>query len=117
MFGILMRLRMHRCLSKIEKLCFQSDTGVITGDDIAKLCSSPKNLKAIKALEASQYVSLIWIDNHNLPVGIREGEKTTLYALERSEIWLNRFLGFIAGILTSVLADYIIRLLSVHISP
>lgn len=111
MFGLLMRIKMRLYLSKIEKMCFQQESGIISGDAVLKFCSSPKKLKVLKALEASQCISLIWIDGYKFPACIREGEKSALYTLERSEIWLNRFLGFIAGILTAVFTDILIRLL------
>ncbi len=39
------------------------------------------------------------------------GEQSSLYVLERSEVWLNRVISFIAGILTTVAAQYIIEFL------
>ncbi len=111
MFGIIMRIKMRFCLNKIEKQCFNDETGVISGDDINKLCSTPKKLKVLLALEASECICITWADGYNHPLCIREGKRASLYVLERSEIWLNRFLGFIAGILTTILADLSINLL------
>ncbi len=111
MFGIIMRIKMRFCLNKIEKLCFNDETGVISGNDVNKLCSTPKKLKTLLALEASECIRITWADGYNRPLCIREGKRASLYVLERSEIWFNRFLGFIAGILTTILADFVINLL------
>lgn len=102
---------MHHCLKAIDKASDNSELGICNGETLAKLCKNPKNLKAILALSSGGYISILSIDNSDIPAHIIPEDKLPMYFVERSEIWLNRFLGFAAGVLSAVLADLIIRLL------
>ncbi len=111
MIGLLIRFRMHHCLKVIEKSSDSNELGVCIGKDLTKLCKNPKNLKAIQALSSGGYITTPGIDNAAIPSHIIPENKLPMYFIERSEVWLNRFWGFLAGILTTVLADLIIKLL------
>lgn len=110
MNGIVMRFKMNLCLRKLEKLWIDNND-TIYGKHAEKFSNTKAKLKVLRALQAVGCVNLSCPDNSNRPYVIRAGERSSLYTLERSELWLNRIIGFIAGILTTVAADYIIRLL------
>ncbi len=111
MNGLSLRFRMHHCLKVIDKSSNNNELGICRGEDLTKLCQNPKNVKAIHALSSGGYISIPNIDNSSIPAYIVPEDKLPMYFVERSEIWFNRFLGFIAGVLSTVLADLIIRLL------
>lgn len=110
MFGIFTRIKMHHCLNKLETLWYKCND-CIAGDAAMYFSRSKSSLKTLRALESAQCVSLSYADNSNRPFMICPGEQSSLYVLERSEVWLNRVISFIAGILTTVAAQYIIDFL------
>lgn len=110
MNGLIMRIRMRHCLKKLEKVWSDYNDTVI-GETALEFSNTKSKLKVLKALQSVGCVVLSCPDNSNRPYVIRAGERASLYSLERSELWLNRIVSFIAGILTSVAAHYIIQLL------
>lgn len=110
MNSIVMRIRMRLCLRKLEKIWFDNND-TAAGEAALEFSRTRSRLKVLKALQAAGCVVLSCHDNSNRPYVIRAGEQSSLYTLERSELWLNRIISFIAGILTTVAANYIIRLL------
>ena len=110
MNGIIMRIRMRICLRALEDIWY-GNNDTVAGEAALGFSDTKAKLKVLKSLEAAGCVVLSCHDNSNRPYAIRPGGKSSLYALERSELWLNRIISFIAGILTTVAADYIIRLL------
>lgn len=108
MLTLVKRIKMLLTLHKLEKIWYENND-VAYGTDAALFSSTLSRLKILKALEASQCVSLDRTDGSNRPVCIREGKKASIYTLERSEIWMNRIIGFIAGIATAVLTEFIIH--------
>lgn len=110
MNGFILRLKMRRCLHKLEKQWYLNND-FITGESALQFSNTMSKLKTLKALQAAECVSLSYADNSNRPYAISEGAKSSVYVLERHEIWTNRLWGFLAGILTSVAAHYIIQFL------
>lgn len=110
MKGIIMRIKMRICLHSLEKLWYENND-FISGQAALKFSSTPSKLKTLKALQSAGCAILYCADNSNRPYAIGEGENSALYIVERSEIWMNRIVGYIAGILTSVAAHYIIQFL------
>ena len=106
-----MRIRMRLCLRKLEKIWYDNND-TVTGEAAREFSNTRTRLKVLKSLQASGCVVLSFHDNSNRPYAIRAGEHSSLYTLERSELWLNRIISFIAGILTTVAADYILQLLT-----
>lgn len=109
MNGILMRVKMHHCLKFIEKACDSSELDVCTGDELNKICSNKGNLKAIAALSSGGYITAPCCDGAKKPSYIIANENLPMYFVERSEIWMNRILGFIAGVGTAFLTEFIVR--------
>ncbi len=111
MNGIIMRIRMRRCLRRLEKIWFDNND-IVVGEAARSFCDTRSKLKVLKALQAVECVTLSFQDNSNRPYAIRPGDRSYIYALERFELWMNRVISFLAGIMTAVAADYIIKLIS-----
>lgn len=111
MNNIIMRIRMQLCLRKLEKIWYNNND-TVTGEAALEFSDTRARLKVLKALQASGCVLLSYHDNSNRPFAIRAGEHSSLYALERSELWLNRIISFIAGVLSTIAANYIIQFLT-----
>ncbi len=110
MIGLIMRIKMHFCLRRLEKLWYEND-GFIVGEAALEFSSTKSKLKVLKALESVKCAAFVSADNSSRPIAIREGDRSAIYAVERSELWLNRIAAFFAGILTSVAAHFIIQFL------
>lgn len=110
MNSLIMRTKMRLCLRKLEKL-WLANNDTVSGNAALDLSGTKSKLKVLKALQSAGCVTLSCPDNSNRPYIIRPGEKTFLYTLERSELWVNRIVSFVAGVLTSIAAHYIIQLL------
>lgn len=110
MYSPILRLKMRRCLHRLENQWYLNND-FITGEAALKFSETKSKLKTLKALQSVECVVLSYADNSSRPYAIREGAKSSIYILERHEIWANRFWGFIAGILTAVASQYIIQFL------
>lgn len=111
MIGFITRCRMHSCLIKLNKLSRKNLNDVITGEQFQSVCKSVKTRDALKALENEGCIRLFWVDNNYFPVGAVCFNRMPLYLCQRSELWLNRIFGFIAGIVSSILAGYLLNFL------
>lgn len=111
MIGFITRCRMHSCIKKLNKLSSISRSDIITGEQFQTVCTSEKMRSALKALENAECIRLFWIDGEYFPVGAVCLNYMPLYLCERSELWLNRIVSFIFGIITSVLGGYLLGLL------
>ncbi len=100
MLNFVLRYRMKRIISLLENR-----------SDILPLLQNEKYRKAFLALESDGYVRGFYIDSSNVPQHVLLEKKGYLYLLERSEIWINRIVGFICGILTSVIAGHLLNVL------
>ena len=110
MTGLFMRIKMHHCLNKLETLWYENNDCIV-GETAMYFSRTKSKLKTLHALHSAECVSLSYADNSSRPFMICPGERSSLYVLERSELWLNRFISFIAGIFTSVAAHYVIEFL------
>ena len=79
-------------------------------DAVLKLIADRKYYKAIQSLSDTGSVKLIktW---GNTIVRIILLDHYATYTLERSDVWFNRIIGFLAGVATSVVAAVITALL------
>lgn len=111
MNSLCMRIRMRRCLRKLSKLWIDNND-TVAGNATLEFTNTKAKLEVLKALQSIDCVILSCPDNSNRPYVIRAGENSSIYFLERFELWLNRIVSFIAGILTTVAAHYIIQLLT-----
>lgn len=94
-----------------DDMLWLDNNDTASGKAALNLSGTKSKLKVLKALQAAGCITLSCPDNSNRPYIIRPGEKSYLYTLERTELWVNRIISFIAGVLTSIAAHYIIQLL------
>lgn len=100
MLNFILRYRMQKIISLLENR-----------SDVLSLLQDERYLKAFLALESAGYVRGFYIDSSNIPQHVLLEKKGYLYLLERSEIWINRIVGFTCGILTSVIAGHLLNIL------
>lgn len=108
---ICLRLQMARSMRSINQICERHPEfgGVIGGPLLERLTDSPVKRAAIEALEAAGYVSTLIADNEL--AYIRRLKKSSLYLLERRELWFNRVLAFASGVAAALICEAIIRAL------
>ena len=105
MFGLTLRARMRQCIKILEA----KEDSIIIGDDLEEMWADPKTRKALKALEAQEYVNIQSADNR--PLYVTMARNGSLYLLTRSEIWKNRIWSFLLGATSTLLAEGAILLI------
>ena len=98
-----MRFRMK----KLIKVLKNNDSA-----EFNRLIASDKYLDALKALEDAGCVKLVRAWGGEITRTILLDHHVS-YQLSRYEVWANRIGGFIAGVLTSVAAHYLILLIEI----
>ncbi len=102
----MLRYRMHRILHLLEDHPFKEVQDTVLAPRNRKALNALIDLGCLKATRAwgGEILDLQLLDH------------SAIYELERSEIWLNRLYGFIAGVITTAagesIAYVIIQLLS-----
>ena len=79
-------------------------------EDLLSVCHLPSDLKTLVALEQANCISIRKAWGGTI-VGIKLGNSSEIYLIERSELWLNRILSYIAGIVTAVIVPFIAQLI------
>lgn len=102
----IIRFKMFRMLSALDYL-FTLNEGFLSGELIEPFISSEKQRYILYRLRDAECVNLKIYDKEIK--AITRGTRTTLYLLERTEIWANRFFSFVSGALATLLADWLIR--------
>ncbi len=98
-----LRIYMLRTMKRIEKIVAKNESDVISGDDLSTICHTFKQLKVLHALEAGEYIRCSYCDGSIYPHMICYQIQGSLYLLERTELWINRIISFILGILTALI--------------
>lgn len=101
MRNLFIRRRINKFISLLD-----SKNGTLSGDDLS-LIQGKKDLQVISILEASGCIKVdrSWGGDISLIVTTHNG--FSIYQLERHDIWMNRFYGFISGVAVTVIADII----------
>ena len=102
---ILIRLRMNKIMKQLTEAWLYGET-VYSGEPFRKLMSDKFNVQALHSLESANCISLIRTGSGI--TGCKKGNEAFLYFLTRQEIWFNRIIGFVAGVLTSVSTAWLI---------
>ena len=79
-------------------------------EDLLSVCNFPSDLKTLVALEQANCISIRKAWGGTI-VGIDLGNSSEIYLVERSEIWVNRIISFIAGVATAVIVPFIVQLI------
>ena len=100
---------LHYRMNKIIKL--------LENDGFQTACRlyerSSKYRKAFLALAEQDIIDIVYDEENDrlINCGLRCG-KAALYSLSRHDVWANRIVGFIAGVVTGVVAPIFIQMLS-----
>ncbi len=101
-----LRCRMNKIIRILEK----DDSKALTD-----VLSNPHYRKALQALVDEGCVKVVRDMNGTVHMAWLLDHYAT-YQLSRHDVWLNRLLGFLAGIVTSVAAHYVIELIDLWLS-
>lgn len=104
---MLLRIRMFLLLKKLTRIFEETSKDAIEGEAFKNLSLTNKEVRALKALAAQNAVVLDYGYDEICAVGRSDGEIT--YLLKRSELWFNRVVSFVLGILTAVIVEWLIR--------
>ena len=99
-----------RCLRIVQDNCV--DSYIWTGQSFKDFCNDKHNIEILLTLQGLNAVRLYCADaigtNPVLPYAVSTTGEEGLLWYENSEKWKNRILGFIAGVLTTVIAQFFI---------
>ena len=101
-----LRYRMNKLIHILEK----DDSNALTD-----ALSDPQYQKALQTLADQECVKVVRDMNGTVHMAWLLDHYMT-YQLSRHDIWANRFIGFFAGIATSVAAHYVIELIDLWLS-
>lgn len=93
-----MRFKMRSALKTIKA------SGVIASDEII----SSFDPDVLAALKANNCIDIAYADNK--PYFISYRSEAINYILARSEVWTNRVLGFVFGVISSLIVKFILSL-------
>lgn len=109
MKNIFIRARVNKCISIIENSCSQ---GGFSNGELEFLCSD-KYLEALHILEDAGCIKCFYrYGDPRRPYSILPTHKRfSVYKLERHDVWVNRFWGFVTGVAVSIVGGVIINFL------
>ena len=91
------RLKINKCLNKIIKAVDEND--VLAGDAFSAIYNEyPREVHALADMKC---VALNYLFNE--PISLKLLSHHYVYQMERSEIWLNRILSYVLGILSGLI--------------
>ena len=71
---------------------------------------NPKYKKAFNSLVDQKVIQALYSDDSLSSFFLNPGKSAT-YALSRHDVWINRILGFVAGVATAIIAQLLIGLI------
>lgn len=111
-YGLKMRIKMSKMLKRLNLAW--GDNNSIQLEKSREICTSSEELRILRALQNCGCIEMHLAWNDGYPYFIKRGDNEAIYTIQRSELWVNRIVSFIAGILTTVIADLIIRSISIR---
>ncbi|MBD5456328.1 MAG: hypothetical protein HDR23_07630 [Lachnospiraceae bacterium] len=99
---------LDKCISTIELNCYNHPSGAFTGDALKQFCSKPKNIQAIRLLEATHEIKTFIPNNSVTPEIIWLNDKGILHSYEKTEKRMSAIKGFIAGVMTTLISTTIL---------
>ena len=96
---------LNKTLRTVAEHC-QHGNCLWSDDSLKTFCDNPKNVIALNMLRELGNISILYADNRIYHVGFKS--HSYIYLLTRSEKWIERLIGFVAGVASTVLAGLII---------
>lgn len=93
-----------RTMNKIEYHCLSDMNETFCGPELSKFCSKPKNVYAIRLLEASGEIRTIKADNSEIPSAIFLENKGVLHSYTKAEKIKSSINGFFVGLFSGIIA-------------
>lgn len=98
--------QMLRCLRCVQDNC--AETFLWSGQTFTDFCGKPHNMEILRMLQSKNAIRLHGADSignqQKLPYGVSVEDAAGVVWYENSEKWKNRICGFIAGVLTTLIA-------------
>ncbi len=95
---------LDKCISTIENNCYSTSLQVFTGNALSEFCSKPKNVQALRLLEAAHEITTTTPDGAMHPAIVRLDDKGVLHFYTKREKRLSAIKGFIAGVVSTVIS-------------
>lgn len=98
---------LDKCIRRIEYGCCNNPTQAFTGESLAEFCSNPKNIQALRLLEAADEIRTASADGGTRPGAVWLESKGILHSYTKSEKRKSAIKGFIAGAASTAIATVI----------
>lgn len=95
---------LDKCISTIEDNCYNTPLRAFTGDALAEFCSKPKNVQALRLLEAAHEITATTPDGAPHPAIVRLDDKGVLHSYTKREKRISAIKGFIAGVISTIIS-------------
>ena len=105
MLNCVKRYRMYRVMKRLESdLLFKNR---LTLDECLPFSRTKSDIWILKELDRMQCLNVRFNSSGAVISISLDNSKGSIYTLERSEVWMNRILGFIAGLLTAFATGWV----------
>lgn len=101
---------MYRCLKKISDHCAKTGSNIVADSLLHDLYKNEINKRAVCILVEGGYLKGFRPDGSREYIRLILKDASLRYFVERSEIWGNRVISFILGVLTGVVSAVIISI-------
>lgn len=109
------------CIEVIEENCYSNHSQCFTGTALLEFCSKPKNIKALRLLEAAHEIRTLTPDGGVCPAAVWLEDNGILHSYAKREKRISAIKGFIAGIISTVISTslfpYLLSLLFSRLAP
>ena len=103
MIGLIRRYKMNRLLKRFKHAYYNND-------DLMNVCDLDNDMETIAALEQYDCIKVRRaMGGHVYFISL--GDRSEIYSIERSELWFNRIVSYIAGIISAIIVPLLISLI------
>ena len=95
---------LDKCIRTIEDNCYNTPLQAFTGNPLAEFYSKPKNVQALRLLEAAHEITTTTPDGAMHPAIVWLDDKGVLHFYTKREKRLSVIKGFIAGVVSTVIS-------------
>lgn len=112
---------LDKCIRIIEDNCYNTPLQAFTGNALAEFCSKPKNVQALRLLEAAHEITATTPDGAPHPAVVWLDDKGVLHFYTKREKRISAIKGFIAGVVSTIISTtlfpYLFHLLISPLTP